>query len=244
MKKFKSLTVTNRARFLKWSPLFVILLVFGLMAHFHLFHYLRISSLKTYQSTVVQWAQQNYTMAVALYIIVFTLMIACAVPCATILTLIGGFLFGGIAALYAIAATTFGGLLLFLAVRTAIGERIAAKRKSWIKRLEAGFQKNAFQYILTLRLIPIFPCWISNISAGLLNVPMKTFLLATVIGITPSTFIYAMAGRSLDKLISTGQTSFSTLLLTPSILVPLLGLAFLSIFPILYKTVKKWKQPR
>ena len=222
----------------------ILLLICVSFFYFHLYDYLNLDIFKYYQTAAQQWTDSHYHLAVTMYMLIFTALIACAIPCATFLTLLGGFLFGTIAILYAELGTTLGGLILFLAVRTAIGSRIAAKSTGWIKKLETGFQQNAFNYLLTLRLIPIFPCWISNIASGMLNVPIKTFLAATILGIFPSTAIYALAGRSLDKILMDTTKPISSIIFTPSILFPLLGLAILSLFPVIYRYVKKPKLPK
>ena len=225
----------------KWFLLSLLLLVFSTFFFFHLYEYLTFQTLKNYQAYAQQWTLLHYPLAVCLYMLTYILMIACGIPGATVFSLLGGFLFGTIGTLYAIFSTTTGGTLLYFAIRTSIGERIAAKSSRWIKKMEAGFQENAFNYLLALRLMPIFPCWISNIAAGALNVPLKTFLIATVLGITPATFIYVMMGRGLDTLFSAQQMPDLTIMLTPSLLFPLLGLAILSLFPVFYKNVKKTK---
>lgn len=216
----------------------LLLILCAAFFYFHLNTYLTLDALQKYHLVAQAWANTHYKSAVSLYILLFTGLIACTIPCATLFTLIGGFLFGYIALLYAVLSTTAGGLILFFAARTALGARIAAKSTGWIKKMEAGFQRNAFNYLLTLRLIPIFPCWISNIGAGALNVPVITFISATVLGIFPATLIYVLAGRSLDKLLSDSQAPLLNIIFTPSILFPLLGLAILSIFPVIYKFIK------
>jgi|SRR5579885_1619594 uncharacterized membrane protein YdjX (TVP38/TMEM64 family) len=223
----------------KYAFLVLLVLISASFFYFHLYDYLSLALLKKYQSIAQEWTTSHYTSAVTLYLLVFTILIACAIPCATFLTLLGGFLFGMISILYSVFSITCGGLILFLAVRTAIGSRVAARSGGWIKRMEKGFQQNAFHYILTLRLVPVFPCWISNIASGILNVPIKTFIFATVLGILPSTVIYVMAGQSLDKILTDDKTPLINIIMTPSVLLPLLGLAFLSIFPVIYKSVKK-----
>jgi uncharacterized membrane protein YdjX (TVP38/TMEM64 family) len=223
----------------KWLPLMLLALLFSIFFYFRLHHYLSMQTIKVYQAHAQAWTTDNYALATALYLLVYTLLIACAIPCGTIFTLVGGFLFGYIALFYALFSTTFGGMILYLSVRTSIGSYFAKKSTGWVKKLEHGFQKNAFHYLLMLRLVPLFPCWVSNISAGILNIPLQTFLLATVIGITPATFIYVMAGRGLDKLVAMDNAPLLTFLLTPSIFFPLLGLAMLSLFPVIYKSVKK-----
>lgn len=207
--------------------------------YFHLYDYLTLNTLKNYQTTVQQWTLAHYNLAICIYILTFTGLIACTIPCATFLTLVGGFLFGNIAFFYAVFSTTLGGFILFLTVRSTIGLHITKKSYRWVKKLELGFKQNAFNYLLTLRLVPIFPCWLSNVSAGLLNVPSKTFLSATILGVAPSTLIYVMAGRGLDKILDNNNTPITNILLTPSILFTLFGLVVLSIIPILYKTLKK-----
>lgn len=219
----------------------LLLLASASFFYFRLYDYLTLETLKTYQSVVQEWTSQHYTAAIIIYIVVFFTLIACAIPCATFLTLLGGYLFGSIAILYATFSITFGGMILFLSIRTAIGERVAAKATGWIKKIEDGFQENAFNYLLTLRLIPIFPCWISNIGAGVLNVPVLTFLGATILGVLPATIIYVMAGRGLDKVLMDNHTPILDIILTPSLILPLLGLAFLSLLPIIYKSIKKIK---
>lgn len=224
------LSAVCRVMKIKWLPLFALAALFCAFFYFRLHHYLSFDVIKTYEAAVLQWTSHHYLLATSLYLLIFTLLIASGIPCGTVLTLLGGFLFGYIAILYAIFSTTAGGMILYLSIRTSIGGYIARRTSGWIKKVEHGFQENAFHYLLMLRLMPIFPCWVSNISAGVLNVPLKTFLLATILGITPATLIYVIAGRGLEKLFSMDNTS---------ILIPLLGLAILSLFPVIYKQVKK-----
>lgn len=226
----------------KYLFILIILIILMSFSYFELHRYFTLEMLSRYQQELQNWTKSHYFYSVMIYFILFTSLIACGIPCATFLTLLGGFLFGSIAVLYAELATTLGGLCLFLIVRTTFGHILARSSARWIKKLEHGFQENAFNYLLTLRLMPIFPCWMSNISAGVLNVPVKTFLLATMLGIFPSTLIYGLAGRSLDELLSS-QIPLSHLLLKPSILLPLIALALLSLLPVLYKSVKKKNKP-
>lgn len=223
---------------IKWSPLILLAVLFLIFFYFDFDQFLSLDHIKSYQLIAQRWSVDHYLITVSLYLLIFILLIACGIPCGTVLTLLGGFLFGNIAILYAILGTTGGGLVLYFAVRTSLGARIANKSSGWIKQMESSFQENAFNYLLTLRLMPVFPCWLSNISAGLLNVPLKTFLTATIIGITPATIIYVLAARSLDKLVSNAMP-LSDIILTPSICFPLVGLAILSLFPVIYKRIKK-----
>lgn len=227
------------ASFSKFSLLGLLFLFFLTFFYFHLYQYLNFESIKNSQAIIEYWTSIHYTLVVTIYIITFSILIACAIPCATFYTLLGGFLFGTIAVIYAVIGTTLGGIILFYAVRTSIGWHIAEKSTGWIKRMEYGFKQNAFNYLVMLRFVPIFPCWLSNITAGALNVPFKTFVIATVIGVFPSTLIYVLIGRGFDKLLTTDPTSMKQIFFSPSIFFPLLALALLCLVPIFYKTFKK-----
>lgn len=225
--------------FLRYSFLILLALACFSFFYFDLYSYLSFQTLRKYQEIAQAWTTTHYSLAVSIYILVFTLLVASAIPCATLLTLLGGFLFDVAAIIYAECCITIGGTILFLAVRAAIGTKLVNKSTGWLKKIEAGFNKNAFNYLLTLRLIPIFPCWISNIGAGLLNVSFKTFVTATALGILPSTVIYVYAGRSLETILKEDKTHIMHIILTPTVLLPLLGLAIFSLLPVIYNYVKR-----
>ena len=182
----------------KWSLLFILAFLLFLFFFLDLNRYLSFNTFEQYQLSLQTWTTLHYNIAVGFYIIIFIGAVACAIPAGLVLTFIGGFLFGMIAIIYSLLGTTVGGLILFFAVRTSLGAHIKVKSQGWIKKLEHGFQRNAFSYLLMLRLIPIFPCWISNIAAGALNVPLKTFINASILGVLPATFILVAMGNHLD----------------------------------------------
>ena len=211
--------------------------------YFDLQHYLTLQALKTYHLTLIQWTTEHLALAVCLYLISFTLLIAATIPCGTLFTLVGGFLFGKIAIVLSMFSTTVGGLLLYYAVRSSIGPHLSHKSAGWINNLKYAFQENAFYYLLMLRLLPVCPCWICNISSGALNVPLNTFLAATLIGITPATIIYVFTRTE------HGQNYYNRYPLyyphdKPLCLFSSLGISFLSLFPVIYKSVKKHRRKR
>lgn len=232
------------SRHAHWLPLVVIAALCFLFFYFKLQRYLTLDMLRAYHLVLAQWTASHYLLAIIIYTMAFTLLIACTIPVGTLFSLLGGFLFGQIAILLAILSTTVGGMILYYAIRYSIGIKVNKKSNGWIKKFKQAFQENAFYYLLMLRLLPICPCWVSNISAGALNVSLKMFLAATVLGITPSIIIYVLAGRSLDKIFSTRDIPLVEIVSAPSIFFPLLGLAFLSLFPVIYKSVKKHRHKR
>ncbi len=76
-----------------------------------------------------------------------------------------------------------------------MSELLAARAGPWLERFRDGFQENAFNYLLFLRLVPIFPFWLVNLAPALLGVSFATYLLATVLGIIPGSFAYALPAK-------------------------------------------------
>jgi uncharacterized membrane protein YdjX (TVP38/TMEM64 family) len=130
-----------------------------------------------------------------------------------VLTLAGGFLFGWFwGGLASMVAATAGAIIVFLVARSALGELLAARAGPWLERLRQGFQEDAFNYLLFLRLVPIFPFWLVNLAPPLLGVSLSTYVLATAIGIIPGSFAYSIAGQGLDSLIVAQQAAHQSCL--------------------------------
>ena len=119
-----------------------------------------------------------------------------------------------------------------------MNEFFAKRTSGFMAKLEAGFQKNAFSYLLALRLMPAAPFWIVNIAPALLGMRLNHYVLATFIGITPGTLIYVWVARSFDILLSRGQSPDFSVLSEPAIIVPLFALGLLSLAPTLWKRLR------
>jgi uncharacterized membrane protein YdjX (TVP38/TMEM64 family) len=199
-------------------------------------------------------------LSVLAYIGLYAVTVALSQPGGAVMTIAGGFLFGwfwgGIAA---IIAATIGAIVVFLVARSTLGNALAGKAAPWLERLRKGFQEDAFNYLLFLRLVPAFPFWLVNLAPGLLGVSLSTYALATFIGIIPGTFAYSIAGRGLDSLVdaqqaahqsclakmgSNGQDSCPFVLdpkalLTPELIAGLVALGLAALLPLLIKRLRR-----
>ncbi|OGT36502.1 MAG: hypothetical protein A3F11_11730 [Gammaproteobacteria bacterium RIFCSPHIGHO2_12_FULL_37_14] len=222
--------------------LLFILLVCGLIIFFslNLDSYFTFDTLKQHRQQLLSLAEAHYLLAVLIYIATYIIAVAISVPGgATFLTLVSGFLFGIVfGTIYVLVGATLGATLTFLAVRLALGSWIAKKTNQWLEKTRSDFQQGAFQYLFFLRFIPIFPFWVVNIIPALLGVKTSTFMITTAIGIIPGTIIYVALGNGLGKFVDYDYGANLDIISDPTILFPLLGLAFLSILPILYKWIK------
>ncbi len=221
--------------------LLVVALLLGLSAayYFNFTSYFTFESLKAHHLKLQEWTRAHYGKTVIAYICINCLTVALSIPGAVFVTLAGGLMFGPIATLYVVIGATLGASIVFFAVKTALGEALAKHATGKIARMEKGFNENAFNYLLFLRLLPVFPFWLINIGAGLLAVPSRTFFIATFIGIIPGAFVYVMVGNGLHTILAANDTPNLGIIFHPAVLFPLVGLAVLSVLPIVYQKLKR-----
>jgi uncharacterized membrane protein YdjX (TVP38/TMEM64 family) len=104
---------------------------------------------------------------------------------------------------------------------------VEQKFGKWLDPLQQGFAKNAFNYLITLRLIPLVPFFVINLVSGLTRMNVGTYMVATSLGIIPGSFVYAYAGRQLGTINSLNEIA--------SLIVAFVLLGFLALVPIGYK---------
>jgi uncharacterized membrane protein YdjX (TVP38/TMEM64 family) len=226
------------------APLVVLAAGLAVVLVFDLDRYLAFDTLKDNRDSLSEWVARERIAAAAAFIAVYVVVTALSVPGAAILTMAGGFLFGAaLGTVCSVVAATLGAVVVFSAAKTGLGEPLKAKAGPRLKKMEAGFGKNAFSYLLILRLMPVFPFWLVNLAPAFLGVPVRTFLAATFIGIIPGGFVYALVGAGLGSIFE-GQEDFSvSAVMTPEIIAALIGLAVLSAVPIIYRRLKSRRRP-
>lgn len=227
-------------RYKSWSLLLVIFLILATFYFIDLKSYFSFSALKMYHQELTFFVENHFLTALFLFGVTYIVVAATALPVAAFLTILGGFLFGPFLSLIIVdISATLGATFLFLIVKTTFGEILEQKGAPWVKKMEKGFQKNAFSYLLFLRLIPLFPFWAVTLASALLNTSVRVFVLGTLIGIIPGTFIYSLLGKGLSTLFEQDKAPDTSILFEPSIFIPLCGLAVFSLLPIFFRKRKK-----
>jgi uncharacterized membrane protein YdjX (TVP38/TMEM64 family) len=185
---------------------------------------------KVNRDRLLEFTEANYAAAVGLFIVTYVAMTGLSLPGAWILTVAGGFLFGSIfATVFVNLGATAGATFAFLAARYLLRETVEQKFGKWLGPFQEGFAKNAFSYLMTLRLIPLFPFFIVNLVSGLTRVTVGTYVAATALGIIPGSFVYAYAGRQLGTINSLKEIA------SPNVVAAFVLLGLLALVPIVYK---------
>lgn len=228
-----------RRALLRLLPVAVVLLALVLVFATGLQRYLSLDELQRRRDDLLGLVQAHPVQSALAYMGLYLAVVALSLPGALIMTLSGGFLFGQVwGAAAAVVGASAGAVVMFLVARTALGDalrRRAEQSSGLLNKLERGIRENAFSALLTARLIPALPFWLVNVAAGLVKMPLRTYTAATVLGILPSTAIYAGIGAGLNRVFEEGGKPRLGMIFEPQVLLPLLALAALSAIPVLWK---------
>ena len=231
--------VPRTGRLRRSLPLLLLLAALGLVWATGAHEVLSLETLRRHRAFLLAFVAERPFTAANTYLLLYAGATALSVPGAVFLTLAGGFLFGTLRATgLVVVGATAGAVLLFLIARTALGEPLRARAGPWLSKMADGFRADAFNYLLVLRLVPIFPFWLVNLVPALLGVPLSTFALATAIGIVPGSLVYASVGAGLGVVLERGEEPDLGLLFEPAVLLPLLGLAALALLPVAWRRLR------
>jgi len=224
------------------TRLWPIAILVGGMGLFYLFGldaYLSFESLRDNRAVLLGYVEQYAAVSAFAFALIYIVCVTFSLPGASFLTIVGGLLFGQmLGAIYVVVSATIGATILFLIAKTTLGDAFEARMGPWMKKMERGFQDNALNYLLVLRLIPPVPFFVVNLVPAFLGVKLRTFFVATLFGIIPGTFVYAQVGAGLGSIFDSGRSFSISGILTPDIVLALVGLAVLSLVPVIYKLFK------
>lgn len=136
-----------------------------------------------------------------IFILVYIFLVTISFSGATVLTLLGGLLFGTVIGTIAVSiSSTIGAVMATVLVRFAfidLADKYFGKR---IKKVVDFVNENGTQYLFALRLAPIFPFFLVNIAMAFTSIGLLRYAVITMIGAFPATVIYVYAGSQLASI--------------------------------------------
>lgn len=228
----------------RWRYAPILLLLAGLAAAwaYGVPDILSCASLRDNRAWLLAGVAEHSVLALLLFFVVYTVAVALSLPGGAVMTIAGGFLFGAVqATVAAVLAATLGAAILFVAARSAFADLLRARVGPWLDKIRSEFSAEGFGYLLFMRLVPIFPFFVVNLVPAFLGMSLRHYVLATLIGIIPGTFVFASVGAGLGSVFDKGGTCSLENILTPQVLIALIGLALLALLPVAYR---KWRQRR
>lgn len=239
-----TMTEAPKSGLAKRLPLIAILVVAAIGA-FTLRDYLTFETLRDNREALLAFRDANYLATVAVFMLAYIVIVAFSLPGATIATLTGGFLFATFpGALFNVTAATIGAILIFLAARWGLGERLSAKMgnsEGAVKKIKDGIDENQWSMLFLIRLVPAVPFFVANLVPALIGVPLNRFAISTFLGIIPGGVVYTSVGAGLGEVFASGETPNLGIIFEPQILFPILGLCVLAAFPIVIKAIRGQK---
>ena len=204
-----------------------------LVRYLNVGQYINLAAVRHNLDTLELFVANNFSVAILGFIGLYILFMTFSIPVSAVMTLTGGFLFGTVVgALASNIGATLGSVVSFLIVRYALG---AAMRERHSRRLEAfnrEFDRHGYLYLLTIRLVVLFPPAVGNILAGLANVSLVTFLWTSSLGMLPGSFVFAFTGQQLRTIRSVRDVFSGKVLLAAALL------ALLSLIPMIFRVAR------
>jgi uncharacterized membrane protein YdjX (TVP38/TMEM64 family) len=231
----------------RFAPILVIIAGLAAGYFFGLHEFLSFEALIEHRDMLKTQVMDNIYLASLIYLFAYIVAVAFSFPAASLLTIFGGFLFGWfLAGTLTAFGATIGATIIYLAARTALGDFLRKMAGPGIAKLADGFRDNAFSFLLVLRLAPVFPFFAMNIAPALFNVPVRTYVLATFIGILPGTYAYSYLGEGLDSVIVSAREAGRDIsvsdLVTTELTIAFAALAAVAAIPFIVKKLRAGRQ--
>ena len=202
------------------------------IAIYFLFSTFDMKDLTTYEfikdnrEVILEYKDNNIFFLIIIFFIITILLNLFLCPM-LLPTLIIGFIFGKwIGTLILIFGNTLGGFLLYRLAKKFFSDVIEKKFKTKFSKFIDFFNKNDIIYFMCFRFIggggTPFP--VQNILPVLFNMSAKNYIIATFLGILPTTFVTVALGSGIEKVIDQNdELSFLPVIQSPEIYTPIIA---------------------
>jgi uncharacterized membrane protein YdjX (TVP38/TMEM64 family) len=156
------------------------------------------------QAHLADWrtrVDRNPLTALATFYLVFGCAASLPFPVLTVMTLLGGALFGvPLGVLASCLAYTTGVTVSFLATRVLFRDRVQRMDGKWLLRIQRGVERDGAYYLLTLRMMPTVPFFLVNVLMALTPIGTRTFAAVSCLGVLPYAFLSTRVGAELSAI--------------------------------------------
>lgn len=222
-----------------WAKIVIVIAIVALVAAFFLsgiHNYLSLDFIKQQYDEILRYYEAYPLQSLAAFAAMYIIVAALSLPGAAVLTLAAGAFFGFWMGLLTVSfASTIGATLAFLISRLVMGQYVQSRYGARLRAVNEGFRKDGEFYLLSIRLVPLFPFFIVNLLMGLTPIPVATYFIISQIGMLPGTAVYVFAGIQLAEL-----DSFAGIM-SPGIIA---AFTLLAIFPLIIKKLLQLHRER
>lgn len=151
------------------------------------------------ESNLRQWYAESPVMVMGLGFVIYTVATGLSLPIATMLSLSYAWILGWAAVPLLNLAATCGATLAFLSARYLCRDWVQDRFANNLKAINNGFEQDGAYYIVTIRMVAVFPFVVANLVLGLVPVRITTYFLATMIGMLPLNFAFVYLGKQIPS---------------------------------------------
>lgn len=201
--------------------------------------WLSLETLQANRERLLAFTRAHFVPVLVGATLVYAAATALSIPGAGVMSLAAGFVFGPwVGTAVVVIGGTIGATLSFLAARYLFADAARRRMGPRLRKLTAGFEREGMSYMLFLRLVPVFPFWLVNLAPALTSLRLRTFVVATAVGVIPGSFVYCYLGERLQTL-----RSLSDVYRDPRWLVGIGMLAVMSLVPVAWRKFRHRPEP-
>ena len=205
----------------------------GIFFWFDLGSYVTLSNLQSQRAFLVEQYHAYPVIFLSLFVIVYILQTALALPGAAILSLAAGAIFGPVTGtIAAVSAATAGATVSLVLTRYLARDFVMKRFGNKLAPINQELEKRGINYLLFLRLVPVFPFFLVNLAAAMTTIPLGTFVASTAVGILPAGFVFIQTGAAV------GQISSVSDVMSGKLIASLAALGIVAMIPVVYARLK------
>ena len=205
------------------TPKCILLLsLIAIVGLFFIFDLDRYLSLKAMQNSIEQtseFQQQHPIWAGVIFSLSYILLAGLSLPGSGVMSFLAGALFG---LLWGVVIVSFssvsGACIAFLLSRYLFRGSVQKRFARQLTPIHSGVEKQGVQYLLSLRLVPIFPFFLINLLMGLTKISIWKFAWVSQLGMLPATVVFVNAGQALAAIEHPGDVLDTRLLFSLTLL--------------------------
>ena len=217
----------------------IIAFLWAFFTYFSLNELTSYDFIKNNRDYLIQIKDSSFSLTSVLFLI-FTIILVLLLGFGSPIFILGGFIFGKwIGSIFTVLGLSFGATLLYIFANFFFKDFIYDNFYKRFESLNEKFKKNEFLFILIYRFVGGIPFAIANILPTIFNVKASNYFFGTLIGMYPQAFVWVSLGSGIEKIINQNleAPSFTQLILSPDIYIPILGFLTLIILGIIIKNL-------
>lgn len=161
--------------------------------------------------------------------LIYVVAVGLSLPISTLLSLSYAWLFQWTAVPLLNVAATCGATLAFLSARYLFRDWVQNRFGKHLAAINNGFKKEGAYYVVSLRMVALFPFFIVNLVLGLVPIKTRTYFFATMIGMLPLNVAFVYFGMQIPSVSQVAKNGIGSLISFPVIF----GIALVGVLPTL-----------